>query len=297
MCKLFAISRNGYYKKLVAQNQYQQDEEVILTLVKKKRKRMARMGTIKLYDKIKEDLKDQHIKCGRDKLFRILRSNNMLVKKKKNFIKTTNSYHRFFKYKNLIQCLIIGRPEQVFVSDITYIKTKEGYLYLFLITDAYSKKIMGYEISENMKVSSGLKALRMALKSRIYPEKELIHHSDRGLQYCHPDYTNELESNSIKVSMTTKYDPYENAIAERVNGILKSEFDIGYINANNDYARKEIKKSINTYNTFRPHFSCGLLTPETAHIYGKYVLKKWHKKYAVKLINESENINSPKNIA
>jgi transposase InsO family protein len=295
---LFSISRSGYYKKLVAEKDNQQLEEGVLRLVKKHRKRMGRLGTIKLYDKIRDDLLDHRIKCGRDKLFDILRSNNMLVKKKRNYTRTTNSYHRFLKYKNLIQGLIIGCPEQVWVSDITYIKTNEGYLYLFLITDAYSKKIMGYEISENMKVSSGLKALRMAIKGRIYPGQSLIHHSDRGLQYCHPDYTKELENNSIQVSMTTKYDPYENAIAERVNGILKSEFDLGYINANHANAKKEIHKSIVTYNTFRPHFSCGLLTPEKAHKYGTYELKKWHKKYKIKSINELENrVSSPKNIA
>jgi transposase InsO family protein len=141
---------------------------------------------------------------------------------------------------------------------------------------------MGYEISDNMKVSSGLKALKMAFKNRIYPKRDLIHHSDRGIQYCHPDYTSKLEENNVSVSMTTKYDPYENAIAERVNGILKSEFDLGYINADVSYAIKEVKKSINTYNTFRPHMSCEYMTPEKAHRYGKYELKKWHKRISSK---------------
>ncbi len=298
LCKLFKISRNGYYKKVKKDQTQNENEEQIIKLVRVKRKPMARLGTVKLYHLIKKDLIKMGIKCGRDKVFFVLRKNNMLVKKLKNYTRTTNSYHRFFKYKNLVQGLIICHAEQVWVCDITYIKTREGYLYLFLITDAYSKKIMGYEISENMKVSSGIKALRMAIKSRMYPGNELIHHSDRGLQYCHPDYTNEAEKNSMKVSMTTKYDPYENAIAERVNGILKSEFDIGYINANNDYAKREIKKSIITYNTLRPHMSCGLLTPEKAHKYGKYILKKWHKKFTLKPEIETENVTvPPKNIA
>lgn len=289
LCRVFEISRNGYYKNLKKRIKMKQNNQKIIELVKVKRKRMARVGTIKLYSMIKKDFIEKEIKCGRDKLFDVLRENNMLVKKRRNYTRTTNSYHIYRKHKNLIQGLLITHAEQVWVSDITYIKTKDGDLYLFLITDAYSKQIMGYEISDNMKVSSGIKALKMALKNRIYPSRELIHHSDRGIQYCHPDYTNELEKNSILISMTTKYDPYENAIAERVNGILKSEFDLGYINADAAYAKREVKKSIITYNTFRPHISCGLLTPEKAHKYGTYKLKKWHKTYSLKPSNVNDD--------
>lgn len=290
---MFNISRNGYYKKINSDQEKEKNESEIIKLVMNKRKQMARLGTIKLYDMIKKDMIKKDIKCGRDKLFFVLRKNNLLVKKKKNYTRTTNSYHRFRTYKNLIEGLIITRPEQVWVCDITYIKTRDGNLYLFLITDAYSKKIMGYEISDNMKVSSGIKALQMAIKNRMYPDKELIHHSDRGLQYCHPDYTKMLEDSNIGISMTTKYDPYENAIAERVNGILKSEFDIGYIDAGAGYAKKEVKKSINTYNTFRTHLSCEMMTPENAHKHGKYILKKWHKKYKVKPENQNGDAGKP----
>ncbi len=259
---MFRISRCGYYKNLKKAHIQERKYEEIIKLVKGKRKRMARVGTIKLYGMLKPEFIEMDIKCGRDKLFDILRERRMLVKKKKNYTRTTNSYHKYRKYNNLIQGLQITQAEQVWVSDITYIKTRDDDMYLFLITDAYSKQIMGDEISNNMKVSSGLKALKMAFKNRVYPKRELIHHSDRGLQYCHPDYTSKLEENNVSVSMTTKYDPYENAIAERVNGILKNEFAIGYINADVSYAIKEVKKSINTYNTFRPHRSLNCLTPE-----------------------------------
>ena len=151
----------------------------------------------------------------------------MLVPKKKKWTRTTQSNHLFNKHSNKIKGVQLKRPEQIWQSDITYIKTKEGNLYLSLITDAYSKKIMGYQLSDNLKTESVKKAL--AIKNRRYPKRKLIHHSDRGLQYCNPLYTQELEKRKIKISITTKYDPYENSIAERVNGILKQEFSISDI--------------------------------------------------------------------
>ena len=148
-------------------------------------------------------------------------------------------------------------------------------MYLSLITDAYSKKIMGYEVSESLKAESTKKALLMALKNRKYKNRKLIHHSDRGIQYSCPEYTDVLEKNNIKISMTQKYDPYENAIAERVNGILKQEFDISNPRLQKAEVNKIVTNSISIYNKMRPHFSCNLLTPEQAHINGKYKYKKW----------------------
>jgi transposase InsO family protein len=250
-------------------------KNVVLELIRPVRKRMNRIGTIKLYGKIKEDLNKREIKMGRDKLFDLLRNENMLVSKKKNFTKTTNSFHRFRKHKNLIKGIEVKRPEEVWVSDITYIKTDQGYEYLSQITDFYSKRIVGYYLADNMKTESSLKALEMAIKSRKYPSRKLIHHSDRGFQYCSDDYINVLTKNKIKPSMTEVYDPYENAIAERVNGILKDEFDIGAGFINHVQAVKEIKYAIETYNTYRPHFSCEMMTPEQAHQEGTFKMKKW----------------------
>ena len=281
---MFGISRQAYYKRQQKVSELEKEREEILNLIKPIRRKMHRVGTIKLYDMIKKDMTTKNIKLGRDKLFTFLRHEKMLVKKKKNFTKTTNSFHRFRKHKNLVKGMEVSAPEQVWVSDITYIKTNSGHEYLSLITDYYSKKIVGYHLADNLKTASTIKALEMAIKSRKYPERSLIHHSDRGFQYCSDDYIKMLSDNHIQPSMTEEYDPYENAIAERVNGILKDEFDIAVGFINHLQAVKEIKYAIETYNTFRPHFSCEMMTPQQAHDFGTYKLKKWggKKKYALK---------------
>ena len=275
---MFGISRQALNKRQQKVEKLSQEKQIILKLIKPLRRRMHRIGAVKLYDLIKDEFKKQNIKMGRDKFLTFLRQENLLVKKKKNYTKTTNSLHRFHKHKNLIKDLEVTTPEQVWVSDITYIKTQDGHHYLSLITDYYSKKIVGYYLADNLKVESTLKALNMAIKARKYPHRELIHHSDRGLQYCSDIYIDTLTKNNIKPSMTEAYDPYENAVAERVNGILKDEFDIGEGFINHKQAAKEIKYAIHTYNTFRPHLSCEKLTPEKAHEIGTYKLKKWGKK-------------------
>jgi putative transposase len=251
----------------------------VITMVQQIRKRQPRLGTPKVYKKIKPELIEQSIKMGRDKLHNLLSEERMLVGRKKNYTRTTNSYHRFRKWPNLIKDKVIDAPEQVWVSDITYINTSKGYMYLFLITDAYSKQIMGYHLSDSMKVEDGIKALRIALLNRRYPERKLIHHSDRGLQYSHPRYIEILEKNGIAPSMTTKYDPYENAVAERVNGILKGEYDVGGTYPSREMAKREVKAAIQIYNQERPHLSCQMMTPWDAHRYGKYELKSWKKRF------------------
>jgi transposase InsO family protein len=217
------------------------------------------------------------IKLGRDVLFNFLRAENLLIKPKKSYVKTTNSKHWMRRYPNLIKDIEINRPEQLWVSDITYIKTEAGNEYLSLITDAYSKKIMGYELLDNLSSNGPLKALELALKNRKY-KHNLIHHSDRGLQYCSTEYVELLKSNNIKISMTENGDPYENAIAERVNGILKYEFLIIDGFKNHIQAMKVIAESIGIYNESRPHMSCNMLTPNKAHLQQKMKLKKWKKK-------------------
>ena len=162
----------------------------------------------------------------------------------------------------------------MWVADITYIRTSQGFAYLHLITNAYSKQIMGYQLTDNLRIESAINTLRMAIKNRQYSH-HLIHHSDRGLQYCHQDYINLLQQQNIAISMTTKYDPYENAVAERVNGILKDEFDIGEGFINRSQATKWIKESIQLYNQHRPHLSCGFLTPNQAHKTNKPLTVCW----------------------
>ena len=244
-------------------------------LVQEVRYEQPRIGTEKVYGLIKTDLQKMKIKAGRIKLNTILKENGMLIGKKKTAVKTTNSRHRFRKYPNLIKEVEITQAEQVWVADITYIHTDDGFNYLHLITDAYSKRIVGFELSDNLKTESTLNALKRALKGRKYPDRKLTHHSDRGFQYCSNDYIEMLVNNDIAISMTENSDPYENAIAKRVNGILKQEFSIGEGFKNHLAAIKEIKKSIYIYNHKRPHRSCKMLTPVQAHLNGKYKLPSY----------------------
>ena len=241
------------------------------------RSKMPRLGTRKLYYLLKDELMARDIKIGRDVLFNFLRAEQLLIKPKRSYTKTTDSKHWMKKYSNLILDVEITRPEQVWVSDITYIKTTSGNSYLSLVTDAYSKKIMGYELLENLSAAGPVRALNMALKNRKYKDV-LIHHSDRGLQYCSAEYVQRLKDNHIDISMTQNGDPYENAIAERVNGILKYEFL--WIDGFKDHlqAIQVIKQSIGIYNQDRPHLSCQMMTPEATHDQQKIKRKLWNKK-------------------
>lgn len=279
------MSRVAVYKLNKRQETKETTDQIIIVMVKSIRKIMPRIGTLKLYELLNKEFKKRNIKCGRDKLFTVLKEARLLVPKRKRFKRTTQSNHLFNKHSNKIKGITINRPEQVWQSDITYIKTKEGHLYLSLITDSYSKKIVGYELSDNMKTESTKRALVKAIKNRRYPKRKLIHHSDRGLQYCNPLYTEVLDRNSIKISMTTKYDPYENAIAERVNGILKDEFYISDNRMSKLEAKQIIDKSIKIYNELRPHMSCEMMTPNQAHIKGKFKYKKWGKYSMTELWN------------
>lgn len=278
MAELFKISRQGYYQLLQKHQKDDSDAKAITNLVLNLRRTMPRIGGKKLYYLVKPEMDDLGIKVGRDKFFDILRWEHLLVRRRKNYTRTTNSYHRYRKYDNLIQQLDIIRPEQAWVSDITYIRTRKGFMYLSLVTDVYSKKIMGYELSDNLKAEGSLRALNKAIRNRNYGSKPLIHHSDRGFLYCSPIYTQVLESNNESISMTTKYDPYENAVAERVNGILKNEFLLDQTFYNEKHAQKEVRRTIDVYNNLRPHLSCHYLTPNQAHHLGNYELKRWSNK-------------------
>lgn len=289
LCKRFGISKQALHKRVNKIAKDQGEHKVVLDLVKIIRYQMHACGTEKVYDLIKTDLKEMKIKMGRCKLNSLLRENGMLVKKRKKFVFTTNSRHKFRKYSNLIKDMKITKPEQVWVADITYIRTKKDFVYLHLITDAYSKQIMGFALSDNLKAESTLKAFKMALKARRYPKRKLIHHSDRGIQYCCDEYTNYLKKNKIQISMTQNSDPYENAIAERVNGILKHEFSLSEVFVNIDEAIKETKNGIFIYNNKRPHRSCKMLIPVIAHIKGRYILPKYKSSRFTNFENNEQN--------
>lgn len=224
---------------------------------------MPRVGTRKLYQLIKLQLVEQGIKLGRDGLFQYLKQQDMLVKPRKNYTKTTNSHHWLRKHPNLLKNKIVQRVEEVLVSDITYVKSDEGTHYLSLVTDAYSRKIMGYELSHEMKASDVVKALDMTVKNR-QTTGHIIHHSDRGIQYCSEEYQMALAANGMTPSMTDGYDCYQNALAERVNGILKHEFLLCRCRTMEELSAL-VKESIEIYNQLRPHLSLGMKTPNEVH--------------------------------
>jgi len=223
------------------------------------------IGGKKLYDQLKSKMMQQHINIGRDKFFEVLRNNNLLVKKSKRYHITTDSKHHFRKHKNLIENVVPSAPEQIWVTDITYVKTEIGYHYLAIVTDAYSKKIMGYDIDDNMKTALCINALTMALSNRKYPDRKLIHHSDRGIQYCNPKYTEFAKSNRLTISMTEKYDPYQNAIAERINRTLKYEYGLKNTLKNTRIAKIVTQNAVEIYNNKRPHLSLNYRTPNDLH--------------------------------
>lgn len=237
---------------------------------------MPRLGGRKLYFLLKDQL--SVLKVGRDKLFRILRANHMLIEPKKRYHITTNSHHRFRKHKNVVSTLEIERPDAVWVSDITYVGSRINPSYLALITDAYSKKIVGYNVSQSLAVDGSLKALEMAMGNREVRSYPLIHHSDRGLQYCSNEYQRLLNGNGITPSMTEKYDPYENAIAERINGILKQEFNVAKNIKSFDIKKRLVENAIKIYNNSRPHLSNHMLTPVQMHKQNKLKRKQYKSK-------------------
>ena len=238
---------------------------------------MPRLGTRKLYYLLKESFLRDGISIGRDRLFRLLREEGLLIVKKKKYTKTTDSNHWMRKYPNLIKAMKLHRPEQLWVADITYLAISDRYCYLHLVTDAYSKQIMGYCISETLAAGHTLKALTMALQNRKYKD-DLTHHSDRGLQYCSAGYVKMLQQNSISVSMTEDGSPYDNAIAERVNGILKDEYGLDEGFTDRGQLEIQVKQAIDCYNNRRPHQSNHLLTPNEMHQQDKLKPKAWHKK-------------------
>jgi transposase InsO family protein len=277
---LFGIDRQVYYRKIRRRASKQNQAKEIILMVNNIRAIMPRVGTRKLYYLLLDKL--QLMKIGRDKFFDILRANHLLIQSKRSYHVTTNSHHRFRKHQNQVLDLEINRPEQVWVSDITYIGKRDNPCYLSLVTDAYSKKIMGYYVADNMNTQSSLKALKMALKYRKYKSLSLIHHSDRGLQYCADEYQKELHKNKVLCSMTQNSDPYENAVAERVNGILKQEFRIDKYNQKAEIMQKIVKEAINIYNQIRPHYSNYMLTPNQMHNQNKIKMRTYKIKNSSK---------------
>jgi len=234
-------------------------------LVDIERKQLPRLGTRKLYHLIKPVMAERDIKLGRDKLFALLKEYGLLIKPRKRYIQTTMSKHWMKKWPNLTKQLAISEPDQVWVSDITYIKTEEGNSYLNMITDAYSRKIVGYAVDDNMETASMIKALEQAVKQKSNPKASTIHHSDRGLQYCSQEYGSLTTRNNIRLSMTENSDPYENALAERMNRTIKEEFGLDKIVLNRQQVKQVVEESIALYNRKRPHLALKMQTPDEVY--------------------------------
>ena len=279
---MFGINRQIYYRSTKRSRTSKNKAEQVVELVENIRMKMPKIGGRKLYFMLNEPLKT--LKIGRDKFFNILKANHLLITPKRSYHITTNSHHRFRKHKNLVLDYQITKPNQVWVADITYIGNRKNPSYLSLITDAYSKKIVGHHVAENLTTEGSLLALKKAINTTELKELSLIHHSDRGLQYCSDEYQKNLEKNNIKCSMTQNSDPYENAVAERINGILKQEFDIDKFDVETKIKRKIVDESIKIYNELRPHFSNHYLTPNQMHKQEKLKIKTYKNK------NQSKNV-------
>ena len=239
-------------------------EQKIVEIVKQRRRSLPREGTRKLVRSLHSNFKDANLKVGRDTLFNILRKYDMLIHRKRYSARTTNSLHRFHKYRNIIKDMQVAEPNQVWVSDITYIRTVKGFCYLALITDMYSRKIVGYDLSDSLELAGCVRALQKALQ-QAGKRPPQVHHSDRGIQYCSNVYTNILIKNNVAISMTEENHCYENALAERVNGILKDEFYLDQTFDGLPHARRAAKSAIKLYNSVRLHLSLNFRTPEMAY--------------------------------
>ena len=282
------LSKQAYYQRVKRCKERDVDKEKVIELVIDYRKELPKTGTRKLYEYLQPKLQDLNIKMGRDAVNALLRSRGMLIKKTKKYFITTNSKHFYYKSPNLLTDNKITHSEQVFVSDITYIKTDAGHAYLALVTDAYSRKIMGWSLQDNMKVSMVKEALEMAHKNCIFYHKNIIHHSDRGIQYCCPDYSQCAQNKGFVLSTTQQYDPYENAIAERINGILKYEFGLKNTIKSVEIAQKMTAQAVALYNNQRMHWSLDLKKPQEVHLqYNKQINKSYKKIKKVAIITEN----------
>lgn len=267
MCDQFNVTRQGYYKAKRQKENVEEEHSRVIGKVLDLRARMPMLGGRKLYYLLNKEKLFMDKSIGRDKFFDLLRKNGLLVRTRRYRPKTTESKHRFRKYENLIKHMKIERINQVHVSDITYLRTAKRFCYLFLITDLYSRKILGNYLCEALGIEGNLRALKMTAE-KVEDLRGSIHHSDRGIQYCSNIYTEKLKSLGMKISMSEQANPYENAVAERINGILKQEFMLDNIFPDFNTAQRAVKEAIKIYNENRPHMSLGYKTPAQVYSCG-----------------------------
>jgi putative transposase len=265
LCELASLTPQNYYARRTVRRRQEVDLELVLELVRAERAQQSRLGVRKLYYLIRPELKAAGVKMGRDRLFAELAKAGLLVARKPSeWPRTTQFNPNLPVFKNLIRRCKVTGPNQVWVADITYIRTRQRFLYLALVTDKWSRKIVGFHLGETLETFESLKALSMALKSLKRTERP-IHHSDRGCQYASHEYVNRIKEAGLNMSMTEKNHSAENALAERVNGILKQEY---WLDANFEdqlEARQATKGGIHLYNHRRPHTALGMATPQERH--------------------------------
>lgn len=282
LTELFGYSKQSYYKQLEREEIKSLNEGLIIDLVLDKRKLWKKGSGRNLLASLQPEFKQHGISIGRDRFFDLLRKGGLLIKNKQRKTRTTNSYHHFHKYSNLIKGLKITRVNQVIVTDITYLYLREynSFAYLFLVTDLFSRKILGYNVSSNLSAKSAIKALTMAFRN-MSDINDCIHHSDRGIQYCSNQYTELLKKKNIGISMTENSDPLENAVAERINKTIKEEFteekQISFSNFKE--AKTMISQIINFYNNERPHRSLEMYTPSVAYQINRELKRTWKAYY------------------
>jgi putative transposase len=255
---MLKISRQAVYRHHRRQATHHVQVQAVLPRIHALRQIMPRVGGRKLLEHL------PGLGMGRDKFFEILRTHGLLVKHRRRYVRTTDSEHRLPVYPNLLAEAPVGAPNRVWVADQTYIRLRHGFCYLSLVTDLYSRKIVGYDVSPTLETSGPLAALEMALATVSEP-RGLIHHSDRGVQYCSADYTHTLTDHGCRISMTAPRRPDQNATAERVNGILKTEFYLDATFDSLEQARRAIVQSIYIYNNIRLHMGLGMITPRLKH--------------------------------
>lgn len=266
-CRFMGVSRQAHYQGQQRDAERSQRGETVVELVRKQRMRQPKLGTRKLHHMLREPLEQRGAALGRDAMFDVLRNARMLVRPPRAYHKTTNSHHHFRRHPNLLKAgpdqIKVTRSEQLWVADITYLPTDGKFVYLSLVTDAHSRKIVGWHVHPSLQTEEVAQAMKMALKSRKTRE-ELVHHSDRGLQYCSNHYQELHRRHGVRCSMTDGYDCYQNALAERVNGILKNEFLLSRP-ADLATARRMVAQSVKIYNDERPHLSLKMQTPDAVH--------------------------------
>jgi len=264
LCRSVGMTRQNYYKARKVRKRKAVAESFILELVAQERSMQPMLGCKKLLHLLGQDLDSAGVSIGRDRFFSLMAGHELLIERKRRSCCTTNSWHGFGVYPNLLRDIELTGPHQALVSDITYIRTGDGFVFLALVMDAWSRAIVGYDCSDSLEAVGALRALKMAL-GQLPSGSNAIHHSDRGCQYCCKAYIAALKKSELRISMTEENHCYENAKAERLNGILKQEYRLGADFNSKQDAYEAVAEAAWLYNERRPHQSHGYKCPMAVH--------------------------------